>query len=92
MEDNVYFEFLAVLQGEGPTHFLVEVDKYDSVTGKESEDPELRAEDFIYLQHLTGVLRSEGPTRIFKDYVEKLQKVKLVATHRDGKLWTVQKP
>ena len=42
MEDNVYFEFLAVLQGEGPTHFLIEVDKYDSVTGKESEDPELR--------------------------------------------------
>jgi hypothetical protein len=92
MEDNVYFEFLAVLQGEGPTHFLIEVDKYDSVTGKESEDPELRAEDFIYLQHLAGVLRSEGPTRIFKDYVEKLHKVKLVATHRDGKVWTVQKP
>jgi len=92
MEDNVYFEFLAVLQGEGPTHFLIEVDKYDSVTGKESEDPELRAEDFIYLQHLAGVLRSEGPTRIFKDYVEKLHKVKLVATQRDGKVWTVQKP
>ena len=43
MEDNFYFEFLAVLQGEGPTHFLIEVDKYDLVTGKESEDPELRA-------------------------------------------------
>ena len=31
MEDNVYFEFLVVLQGEGPAHFLIEVAKYDSV-------------------------------------------------------------
>ena len=85
MDDKVYFEFLAVTQGEGPIHFLI------AVTGK-TEDPKLRAEDFIYLQHLAGVLRSEGPTRIFKDYVERLHKVKLIATHRDGKVWTVQKP
>jgi len=58
MEDNVYFEFLVVLQGEGPAHFLIEVAKYDSVTGKESEDPQLRAEDFIYLQHLAGVQKN----------------------------------
>ena len=81
-----------MLQGEGPAHFLIEVDKYDSVTGKESEDPELRAEDFTHLQHFAGALRSEGATRIFEDYVEKLHKDKLIATHRDGKVWIVQKP
>jgi hypothetical protein len=66
MAEKIYFEFLAVLQDEGPTNFLIGVDKYDSVTGKESEDPELRAEDFIHLQHLAGVLKAEGPTRISK--------------------------
>ena len=91
MKDKVYFDFLAVTQDEGPVHFLIEVDKYDSVTGKESEDPELRAQDFIDLQHLPGVQRSEGPTRIFEGDVEKLHKVELIATHRDGKVWIVQK-
>ena len=39
MEEKVYFEFEAEIQGE-QTHFLIEVDK-------ETEDPELRAGDFI---------------------------------------------
>ena len=90
MAEKVYFEFCAVLQEGGPTNFLIEV--YDSVTGKESEDPELRAEDFIHIQHLAGVIRSEGPKRISKDDAEKLNKGKLIATHRDGKVWIVQKP
>jgi hypothetical protein len=82
----------AVLQEGGPTHFLIELDKYDSVTGKESEDPELRAEDFIHLQHLAGVLKAEGPTPISKDDAQKLRKKELIASHRDGKVWIVEKP
>ena len=92
MGEKVYFEFLAVIQGEGPTYFLIELDKYDSVTGKESENPKLRAEDFITLLHLDRVQRTEGPIRVFEDYVAKLHKMGLIATHRDGKVWIVQKP
>jgi hypothetical protein len=92
MAEKVYFEFLAVLQEGGPTHLLIEVDKYDSVTGKESEDPELRAEDFIHLQHLPEILSSKGPTRISQEDAEKPHKAELIATHRDGKVWIVQKP
>jgi hypothetical protein len=38
MKEKVYFEFEAEIQGK-QTHFLIEVDK-------ETEDPELRVEDF----------------------------------------------
>jgi hypothetical protein len=38
MEEKVYFEFEAEIQGE-QTHFLIEVDK-------KTEDPQLRAKDF----------------------------------------------
>jgi hypothetical protein len=92
MGEKVYFEFLAVIQGEGPTYFLIELDKYDSVTGKESDNPKLRAEDFITLLHLDRVQRTEGPIRVFEDYVAKLHKMGIIATHRDGKVWIVQKP
>jgi hypothetical protein len=91
MDDKVYFEFLAVLQEEGPIHFLIEVDKYDSATGKKSEDPKLRAEDFMYLQHLARVQRTEGPKNISEEEAEKLHKVEQIATYGDGKVWIVQK-
>ena len=84
MDDKVYFEFLAVTQGQGPLHFLIEV------TGK-TEDPKLRAEDFIYLQHLAGVQRTEGPKNISEEEAEKLHKVEQIATYGDGKVWTVFK-
>jgi hypothetical protein len=91
MDDKVYFDFLAVTQDEGPIHFLIEVDKYNSATGKESGDPELRAEDFMYLQHLAGVQRTEGPKNISEEEAEKLHKVKQIATYGDGKVWIVFK-
>jgi len=91
MEEKVYFEFEAEIQGE-QTHFLIEVDKYDSVTGKESEDPELRAEDFIHLQHFAEITNTKGPTLVDAAYAATLHKIKLIATHRDGKVWIVQTP
>jgi hypothetical protein len=86
MDDKAYFEFLAVTQDEGPLHFLIEV------TGKKSEDAKLRAEDFMYLQHLAGVQRTEGPKNISEEEAEKLHKVEQVATYKDGKVWILQKP
>ena len=85
MDEKAYFEFLAVTQNEGPLHFLIEV------TGKKSEDPKLRAEDFIYLQHLAGIQRTEGPKNISEEEAEKLYKVEQIATYGDGKVWTVFK-
>jgi hypothetical protein len=54
MAEKVYFEFEAEIQG-AQAHILIEVDKYDSVTGNETEHPELRAEDFIHLQHFDEI-------------------------------------
>jgi hypothetical protein len=85
MDEKAYFEFLAMTQNEGPLHFLIEV------TGKKSEDPKLRAEDFIYLQHLAGIQRTEGPKNISEEEAEKLHKVEQIATYGDGKVWTVFK-
>ena len=84
MEEKVYFEFEAEIQGE-QTHFLIEVDK-------ETEDPELRAEDFIHLQHFAEITNTKGPTLVDAAYAEKLHNIELIATHRDGKVWIVQKP
>ena len=84
MKEKVYFEFGAEIQGK-QTHFLIEVDK-------ETEDPELRAEDFIHLQHFTEIINTKGPTLVDAAYAEKLQKIEPIATHRDGKVWIVQKP
>ena len=84
MTEKVYFEFEAEIQGE-QSHFLIEVDK-------ETEDPELRAEDFIHLQHFTEIKNTKGPTLVDAAYAEKLHKIKLIATQRDGKDWIVQKP
>ena len=50
MKEKVYFEFEAEIQGK-QTHFLIEVDK-------ETEDPELRVEDFIHLQHFAEITNS----------------------------------
>jgi hypothetical protein len=85
MDDKAYFEFLAVTQDEGPLHFLIEV------TGKKSEDAKLRAEDFMYLQHLAGVQRTDGPKNISEEEAKKLHKVEQIATYGDGKVWTVFK-
>ncbi len=82
MEEKVYFEFEAEIQGE-QTHFLIEVDKYDSVTGNE---------DFIHLQHFAEITNTKGPTLVDAAYAATLHKIKLIATHRDGKVWIVQKP
>src|SRR6266478_1794536 len=84
MEEKVYLEFEAEIQGE-QTHFLIEVDK-------ESEDPELRAEDFIHLQHFAEITNTKGPRLVDAAYAATLYKIKLIATHRDGKVWIVQKP
>ena len=67
------------------THFLIEVDK-------ETEDPELRAEDFIHLQHFAEITNTKGPTLVDAAYAEKLHKTELLATYPDGKVWLVQKP
>jgi len=82
MEEKVYFEFEAEIQGR-QTHFLIEVDK-------KTEDPELR--DFIRLQHFAEITNTKGPTLVDAAYAEKLHKIELIATHRDGKVWIVQKP
>ena len=84
MKEKVYFEFEAEIQGK-QTHFLIEADK-------ETEDPELRVEDFIHLQHFAEITNTKGPTLVDVAYAEKLQKIELIATHRDGKVWIVQKP
>jgi hypothetical protein len=84
MEEKVYFEFEAEIEGK-QNHILIEVDK-------ETEDPELRAEDFIHLQHFDVITSPKGPTLVDAAYAEKLHKVELLATHRDGKVWLVQKP
>jgi hypothetical protein len=84
MKEKVYFEFEVEIQGK-QSHFLIEMDK-------ETEDPELRAEDFIDLQHFTEVTNITGPRLVDAAYAEKLQKIKLIATHRDGKVGIVQKP
>jgi hypothetical protein len=85
MKEKVYFEFEAEIQDK-QTHFLIEVDK-------ETEDPELRAEDFIHLQHFAeATTNTKGPTLVDNAYAEKLRKIELIATHRDGKFWIVQKP
>lgn len=84
MAEKVYFEFEAEIQGK-QTHFLIEVDK-------ETEDPELRAEDFIHLQHLAEIKNMKGPKLLDAAYAEKLRKIEPIATHRDGKVWIVQKP
>lgn len=81
MKENVYFEFEAEIQGK-QTHVLIEVDK-------ETEDPELRAEDFIH--HFAGITNTKGPTLVDAVYAEKLHKIELIANHRDGKVWIVQK-
>jgi hypothetical protein len=72
MEEKVYFEFEAEIQGK-QTHFLIEVDK-------ETEDPELRAEDFIHLQHYAEITNTKGPTLVDAAYAEKLHKIELIAT------------
>jgi len=84
MPGNVYFEFESEIQGK-QNHFLIEVDK-------ETEDPELRAEDFIHLQHFAEITNTKGPTLVDAAYAEKLHNIELIATHRDGKVWIVQKP
>ena len=84
MEEKVYFEFEAEIQDK-QTHVLIEVDK-------ETEDPELRAQDFIHLQHLAEIINTKGPTLVDAAYAAKLHKIELLATHRDGKVWIVQKP
>ena len=84
MAEKVYFQFEAQIQGKR-THFLIEVDK-------ETEDPELRAEDFIHLQHFAEITIAKGPTLVDAAYAEKLHKIEPIATHRDGKVWIVQKP
>ena len=84
MEEKVYFEFEAEIQGK-QTYFLIEVDK-------ETEDPELRAEDFIHLQHFAEIKNTKGPTLVDAAYTATLRKIELIANHRDGKVWGVQKP
>ena len=84
MEEKVYFEFEAEIQGK-QTHFLIEVDK-------EIEDPELRVEDFIHLQHFAEIKNTKGPTLVDAAYAATLRKIELIANHRDGKVWIVQKP
>ena len=84
MEEKVYFEFEAEIQGE-QSHFLIEVDK-------EIEDPELRVEDFIHLQHFAEIKNAKGPTLVDTAYAATLRKIELIAKHRDGKVWIVQKP
>ena len=84
MEEKVYFEFEAEIQGK-QTRFLIEVNK-------ETEDPELRAEDFIHLQHFAEITNTKGPTLVDAAHAEKLHKIELIANHRDGKVWIVQKP
>jgi hypothetical protein len=84
MKEKVYFEFEAEIQGK-PSHFLIEVDK-------ETEDPELRAQDIIHLQHFAEIANTKGPTLVDAAYAaEKLHKIELIANHRDGKFWIVQK-
>jgi hypothetical protein len=68
MEEKVYLEFEAEIRSE-QTHFLIEVDK-------ESEDPELRAEDFIHLQHLAEITNTKGPTLVDAAYAATLHKIK----------------
>ena len=65
--------------------FLIQVDK-------ETEDPELRVEDFIHLQHFAEITNTKGPTLVDAAYAAKLHKIELIANHRDGKFWIVQKP
>jgi hypothetical protein len=60
MEEKAYLEFEAEIQGE-QTHFLIEVDK-------KSEDPELRAEDFIHLQHFAEITSTKGPRLVDAAY------------------------
>ena len=84
MEEKVYFEFEGEIQGK-QTHFLIEVDK-------KTEDPELRVEDFIHLQHFAEIKNAKGPTLVDTAYAATLRKIELIATHRDGKVWIVQKP
>jgi hypothetical protein len=67
MKEKVYFEFEAEIQGK-QTHFLIEVDK-------ETEDPELRVEDFIHLQHFAEITNTKGPALVDAAYAEKLQKI-----------------
>jgi hypothetical protein len=82
MKEKVYFEFEAEIQGK-KTHFLIEVDK-------KTEDPELRAKDFIDLQHFGEVTKAKGPTLVDAAYAaEKLHKIELLAAYPDGKLWIV---
>ena len=47
MKEKVYFEFEAEIRGK-QSHFVIEMDK-------ETEDPELRAQDFIDLQHFAEI-------------------------------------
>src|SRR6516164_10139516 len=73
MKEKVYFEFEAEIQGK-QTHFLIEVDK-------ETEDPELRVEDFIHLQHFAGIKNTKGPTLVDAAYAATLRKIEPIATH-----------
>jgi hypothetical protein len=84
MKEKVYFEFEAEIQGK-QSHFLIEVDK-------ETEDPELRAQDFIHLQHFAENTNTKGPRLVDAAYAARLPKIELLATYPDGKLWIVQKP
>jgi hypothetical protein len=84
MEEKVYFEFEAEIQGE-QTHFLIEVDK-------KTEDPELRAKDLVDLQHFAEITNTKGPTLVDAAYAARLPKIEPLATYPDGKLWIVQKP
>jgi len=90
MPEKVYFEFQGVIEDKGITYFLIELDKYD-FEGKESENPDLRAADYIHLQNLAGIQQTKGPTRISQEDAEKLRKVEPIGSHRDGKLWIVER-
>jgi hypothetical protein len=52
---------------------------------KETEGPELRAEDFIHLQHFAEITKTKGPTLVDAAYAEKLQNIELIAPIEMGK-------